>query len=140
MPRRAHAPTLDEASLRRDLAAYRQAARFHWHDTLYPHVCVRLPGDVARLPTSPVGMLFEEISASDPIGVDMQGAVLGIASCNVAGFTIHSAVRMGHDDAHCVIHALAGPERPRQTSVRKDRGRTASLAAHAGAAGPRDRD
>lgn len=104
-----HAP--DDASLRRDLAAaYRLAAHFQWDDTIYTHFSVRLPGDEPRFLINPFGMMFEEIRASDLIVVDMQGKVIGDASCNVAGFTIHSAVHMGRDDAHCVIHThtLAG--------------------------------
>ncbi|MCU1719071.1 class II aldolase/adducin family protein [Pseudomonas sp. 5P_3.1_Bac2] len=98
--------------LRRDLAAaYRLAALFGWDDTLYTHFSVRLPGDEPRFLINPFGLFFEEVRASDLIVVDMHGKVLeGNADYNVAGFTIHSAVHMARDDAHCVIHThtLAG--------------------------------
>ncbi|MGG2397407.1 class II aldolase/adducin family protein [Pseudomonas sp. SH1-B] len=101
------------ATLRRDLAAaYRLAALFGWDDTLYTHFSVRLPGaGEPRFLINPFGLFFEEIRASDLIVVDMHGKVVeGNADYNVAGFTIHSAVHMAREDAHCVIHThtLAG--------------------------------
>jgi ribulose-5-phosphate 4-epimerase/fuculose-1-phosphate aldolase len=104
--------TEDIATLRRDLAAaYRLAALFGWDDTLYTHFSVRLPGSEPRFLINPFGLLFEEVRASDLIVVDMHGKVVeGDADYNVAGFTIHSAVHMAREDAHCVIHThtLAG--------------------------------
>lgn len=104
--------TSDITTLRRDLAAaYRLAALFGWDDTLYTHFSVRLPGAEPLFLINPFGLLFEEVRASDLIVVDMHGKVVeGEAKYNVAGFTIHSAVHMARDDAHCVIHThtLAG--------------------------------
>lgn len=101
----------DTSELRRDLAAaYRLAALFGWDDTLYTHFSVRLPGDEPRFLINPFGLFFEEIRASDLIVVDMHGKVIdGHADYNVAGFTIHSAVHMARDDAHCVIHTHTLP-------------------------------
>jgi len=55
--------------------------------------------------------MFNEVCASDLIVVDLEGHIVnGDARYNPAGFTIHSAVHMARDDAHCVIHThtLAG--------------------------------
>jgi ribulose-5-phosphate 4-epimerase/fuculose-1-phosphate aldolase len=104
----------EETTLRRDLAAaYRLAARFGWDDTLYTHFSVRLPASDGqqRFLLNPFGLMFDEVRASDLIVVDMQGHIVsGDAGLNPAGFTIHSAVHMARDDAHCVIHThtLAG--------------------------------
>jgi ribulose-5-phosphate 4-epimerase/fuculose-1-phosphate aldolase len=104
----------EETMLRRDLApAYRLAARFGWDDTLHTHFSVRLPASKGRqrFLLNPFGLMFDEIRASDLIVVDMQGHIMsGDANLNPAGFTIHSAVHMARDDAHCVIHThtLAG--------------------------------
>ncbi|GLK88614.1 class II aldolase/adducin family protein [Pseudomonas turukhanskensis] len=104
-------PRATEATLRRDLAAaYRLAALFGWDDTLYTHFSARLPGPEPRFLINPFGLLFEEVCASDLLVVDMHGHVLdGNADYNVAGFTIHSAVHMARDDAHCVIHTHTLP-------------------------------
>ncbi len=103
----------DEAILRRDLAAsYRLAAMLGWEDTIYTHFSTRLPGDgEPRFLINPFGLMFDEICASDLIVVDTSGNVIeGNSDYNLAGFTIHSAVHMARDDAHCVMHThtLAG--------------------------------
>ncbi|WP_151962144.1 class II aldolase/adducin family protein [Acinetobacter bereziniae] len=103
----------DESTLRRDLAAaYRLAAMFGWEDTLYTHFSARLPGEgEPRFLINPFGLMFDEVCASDLILVDLQGKVIsGDSPYNPAGFTIHSAVHMAREDAHCVIHThtLAG--------------------------------
>lgn len=109
--------TPDELVLRRDLAAaYRLAALFGWDDTLYTHFSVRLPrADNAapeedRFLINPFGLMFDEVRASDLLVVDLQGRVVsGKADYNVAGFTIHSAVHMAREDAHCVLHTHTLP-------------------------------
>lgn len=101
-----------EQHLRQQLAAaYRLAALFGWEDTLYTHFSVRLPGDgEPRFLINPFGMMFDEVTASNLIVVDMQGKVVaGDAPANSAGFTIHSAVHMAREDAHCVIHTHTLP-------------------------------
>ncbi len=105
--------TQTEQELRRDLAAsYRLAAMLGWEDTIYTHFSVRLPGEGApRFLINPFGLMFDEICASDLIIVDADGNLLeGKADYNLAGFTIHSAVHLARDDAHCVMHThtLAG--------------------------------
>ncbi|SEG31089.1 class II aldolase/adducin family protein [Marinobacterium lutimaris] len=101
-----------EAELRRDLAAsYRLAAMLGWEDTIYTHFSVRLPGEgEPRFLINPFGYMFDEIRASDLIVVDVNGKVVdGDAKYNPAGFTIHSAVHMAREDAHCVIHTHTLP-------------------------------
>ncbi|EOT7463244.1 TPA: class II aldolase/adducin family protein [Klebsiella pneumoniae] len=101
-----------EQHLRQQLAAaYRLAALFGWEDTLYTHFSVRLPGDgEPRFLINPFGMMFDEVTASNLIVVDMEGKVVaGDAPANSAGFTIHSAVHMAREDAHCVIHTHTLP-------------------------------
>lgn len=102
-----------EKQLRQDLAAaYRLAAMLGWEDTLYTHFSARLPGEgEPRFLINPFGLMFDEVTASSLIIVDANGQIVsGDAKYNPAGFTIHSAVHMARDDAHCVIHThtLAG--------------------------------
>ena len=65
-----------EQHLRQQLAAaYRLAALFGWEDTLYTHFSVRLPGDgEPRFLINPFGMMFDEVTASNLIVVDMHAA------------------------------------------------------------------
>ncbi len=102
-----------EKQLRQDLAAaYRLAAMLGWEDTLYTHFSARLPGGgEPHFLINPFGLMFDEVTASNLIVVDANGEIIsGDAKYNPAGFTIHSAVHMAREDAHCVIHThtLAG--------------------------------
>ena len=51
-------------------------------------------------------MLFDEITASSLVKVDMEGNAVNESPfiVNPAGFTIHSALHMAREDAQCVIH------------------------------------
>ena len=100
----------EELELRRHLAAaYRLAALYGWDDMLGTHFSVRLPtppGAPEEFLLNPYGMLFEEITASSLIKVDVEGEVLSQSPypVNKAGFVIHSAVHRGREDAGCVMH------------------------------------
>jgi ribulose-5-phosphate 4-epimerase/fuculose-1-phosphate aldolase len=106
-PATSAAPVADERQLRRDLAAlYRIVALFGWDDLLATHISVRLPGPGHQFLINPLGLLFEEITASSLVKVDLDGRVLEERPVliNPAGFTIHSAVHAAREDARCVMH------------------------------------
>ena len=97
----------EERRLRVELAAlYRLVALCGWDDLLATHISVRLPGRGDRFLINPLGLLFEEITASSLVTVDLDGRVLESrpVEINPAGFTIHSAVHAARPDARCVIH------------------------------------
>ncbi|MCK9541544.1 MAG: class II aldolase/adducin family protein [Novosphingobium sp.] len=90
---------------RRELAAaYRLAAHFGWDDQIATHFSARLHDGTFLL--NPLGLLFEEITASSLIRVDMDGNVLDPPGdrMNKAAFTIHSAVLAARPDVNCVMH------------------------------------
>lgn len=90
-----------------DLAAtYRLVAMQGWDDMIFTHISLRLPGPQHHFLINPYGMLFEEITASSLVKIDLDGnQVEGVQQrVNPAGFTIHSALHMARDDAACVIH------------------------------------
>lgn len=94
-----------ERALRRDLAAcFRLCALFGWDDHIATHMSARLPDGTFLL--NPFGSLFEEVTASSLVRVDMDGNVVSPPGhpMNAAAFTIHSAVLGGRPDAQCVIH------------------------------------
>ncbi|SDD32440.1 Ribulose-5-phosphate 4-epimerase/Fuculose-1-phosphate aldolase [Bradyrhizobium brasilense] len=97
-----------EWEIRCDLAAaYRLIAHFGMDDLISAHLSARLPGKTHRFLLNPYGMMFDEITASSLVVVDPEGHAIqkeDEAKVNNAGFTIHSAVHMGRDDAQCVIH------------------------------------
>jgi ribulose-5-phosphate 4-epimerase/fuculose-1-phosphate aldolase len=87
-------------------AAYRLVAHFRWDDVVFTHLSARVPGPEHHFLINPYGMLFEEITASSLVKIDIDGKKVGDSPypVNPAGFTIHSALHMNRDDAHCVIH------------------------------------
>ena len=90
-----------------DLAAcYRLVALYHWDDLVFTHISARVPGPEHHFLLNPYGMLFEEITASSLVKVDLQGnKVMGSPyEINPAGFTIHSAIHAAREDAKCVLH------------------------------------
>lgn len=96
-----------EAAVRIDLAAaYRLVALFGWDDLVFTHISARVPGPEHHFLINPYGWMFEEITASSLVKVDLDGAVVGETKemVNPAGFTIHSAVHAARPDAGCVMH------------------------------------
>ncbi len=100
----------EEWALRCDLAAtYRLCALFGWDDLVFTHISVRAPdeGGAHRFLINPYGLLFDEITASSLVKVDVEGNIAQETPyfVNPAGFTIHSALHMARgEDAHCVLH------------------------------------
>ena len=99
----------EEWRLRCDLAAtYRLVALYGWTDMIFTHISVRLPDDggAPQFLINPYGVFFEEMTATSLVKVDVDGQAIGETPyfSNPAGFTIHSALHMARDDAHCVLH------------------------------------
>src|ERR1041384_1423633 len=84
----------EEWATRVDLAAcYRLIAHYGWDDLIFTHISARVPGTHDFL-INPYGLMFEEITASSLVRVDLHGTkTLDSAhSINPAGYTIHSAI------------------------------------------------
>jgi ribulose-5-phosphate 4-epimerase/fuculose-1-phosphate aldolase len=96
-----------EWELRVDLAAaYRMVANYGWDDLIFTHLSVRIPGPEHHFLLNPYNLMFEEVTASSLIKVDVNGNPVEPTPfiTNPAGFTIHSAVHMAREDAHAVMH------------------------------------
>eukprot|EP01031_Cornospumella_fuschlensis_P022749 gene22749-27723_t len=101
----------DEWQLRLDLAAcYRLVALYGWSDLVFTHITAKLPDSVTggqdQFLINPYGLMFDEITASSLVKVDMQCNKLHDTPfpVNPAGFVIHSAVHEVRHDAGCVLH------------------------------------
>ncbi len=97
----------DEWRVRVDLAAcYRLIAMYGWDDMIFTHISARVPGPDEHFLINAYGLLFEEMTASSLIKVDLNGAIVLDTPypVNPAGFTIHSAVHAARTDAGCVLH------------------------------------
>jgi ribulose-5-phosphate 4-epimerase/fuculose-1-phosphate aldolase len=97
----------EEWQARVDLAAaYRLVAHYGWDDLIFTHLSARVPGAEHHFLINPYGMMFEEITASSLVKINLQGEIVSPSPyfINPAGFTIHSAVHAAREDALCVIH------------------------------------
>ncbi|HJW40976.1 MAG TPA: class II aldolase/adducin family protein [Rhizomicrobium sp.] len=97
----------EEWAIREDLAAtYRLVAMHGWDDMIFTHISARVPGPEHHFLINPYGLLFEEITASSLVKIDVDGnkVMESPFPVNAAGFTIHSALHMHREDAGCVIH------------------------------------
>ena len=101
----------EEWQLRCDLAAcYRLVAAYGWSDLVFTHISAKLPDSVTggehHFLINPYGLMFDEITASSLVKVDMACNKLHESPfpVNPAGFVIHSAVHEARPEAQCVLH------------------------------------
>jgi ribulose-5-phosphate 4-epimerase/fuculose-1-phosphate aldolase len=87
-------------------ACYRLVHHFGWTDLIYTHISARVPGEPGHFLLNRFGLLFDEVTASNLIKVDLDGNVIDDAEAPMhkAGFVIHSAIHAGREDVDCVIH------------------------------------
>lgn len=87
-------------------AAYRMCAHYGWDDLIYTHISARVPNTDHHFLINPLGLMFEEMTASSLIKVDLNGNALMETPYipNAAGFVIHSAIHEAREDAGCVLH------------------------------------
>lgn len=96
-----------EWQLRVDLAAaYQLVDLYGFTDLSSNHISVRVPGPRHEFLLNPLGVLYDQITASSLIKVDVEGRVLDgdPGQLNPAGFVIHSAIHMAQQELICVLH------------------------------------
>ena len=101
--------TKNEKLLRCKLAAaYRLVEGHGWTQSIYNHISVRVSQDTEHFLINPFGMLYNEITASSLVKVDMQGSVVEAGTTNfgvnVAGFMLHAAIHSARPDLKCILH------------------------------------
>lgn len=97
----------EEWKLRQDLAAcYNLVAYYGWDDLIFTHISARVPGPEHHFLINPYGLMFDEITASSLVKVDLNGekVIDTEHEINPAGFTIHSAIHEAREDAQVVLH------------------------------------
>jgi ribulose-5-phosphate 4-epimerase/fuculose-1-phosphate aldolase len=106
-PSHSATPEAAERALRLELAAcYRLIAHFRMTDLVFTHISARVPGPAHHFLINPYGLMFEEITASNLVKIDLDGNPVEPSSwrVNPAGFVIHSAIHAAREDAICVLH------------------------------------
>ncbi|MCW5732219.1 MAG: class II aldolase/adducin family protein, partial [Alphaproteobacteria bacterium] len=97
----------EEWRLRLQLAlCYRIFARLGWTELIYNHITLRLPGAEPHFLINPFGLLYEEVTASNLVRIDLAGRPIGegAARVNPAGFVLHGAIHSALPAAHCIMH------------------------------------
>ena len=95
-----------EWKARCDLAAlYRICDDLGWTDLIDTHMSVRVPGEPNCFLINHYEEMFDEITASSLIKMDIDGKIYGKQGrFNAAGFTIHSGIYKARADVNCVMH------------------------------------
>jgi len=97
-----------EWETRVDLAAcYRLVDHYGMTDLHLNHISARVPGHSEHFLINPFGMMYEEITASSLIKVDLDGKIIANSTdygINLAGYVIHSAIHAARHDVACVLH------------------------------------
>ena len=101
-----------EWQARIDLAAcYRLVDHYGMSDMMANHISSRVPGEEGAFLINAYGMMYEEITASSLLKVDIAGNILSKPDfgdlnygVNRAGYVIHSAVHEARPELACVIH------------------------------------
>lgn len=98
-----------EQQLRVDLAAcYRLVDLYGMSDGILNHISAKVPGEDMHFLINPFGMMYEEITASSLIKIDLDGQVIDNPNTdytvNLPGYVIHSAIHGARHDVVCVLH------------------------------------
>lgn len=99
-------PTTAEWKARIDLAAaHRLTGLFGWTNVIYNHISLRVPDQPDRFLLKPHELMFEEVTASSLLKLDLQGNVLAPTGRKAnPGFNIHAAILTARSDIACVVH------------------------------------
>ncbi len=74
-------------------------------DLIFTHLSARIPGKEGVSCSFPFGMLFDEVTASNLLEVDIEGTAIGSNSkVNPAGWIVHRVVYEAVPEAQSVMH------------------------------------
>ena len=86
-------------------AAHRFAELSQWTDLIFNHFTARVPGEPRHFLVKPHELMFEEVTASNLMKLDMDGKPVGeTQNVNAAAYTIHTAVFEARPDVNAVMH------------------------------------
>jgi ribulose-5-phosphate 4-epimerase/fuculose-1-phosphate aldolase len=97
----------EEWRVRVDLAAcYRLIAHFGWDDLILTHNSARVPGTTDQILINPMGLMFDEVTASNLLKCDLDGNKIEPSEYEpiYAGIVIHGAIYQSRPDVQCVVH------------------------------------
>jgi ribulose-5-phosphate 4-epimerase/fuculose-1-phosphate aldolase len=95
-----------EWEARLDLAAcYRIFDHLGWSESIYNHISVKVPGEDGAFLINPFGLMYDEVTASNRVKIDIDGNVLsGNYPVDKAGSTQHAYFHRHIESAHAICH------------------------------------
>ena len=84
---------LTERELRIQLAAsYRLVEELGWSFLIFGHLTARVPGPEKHFLINPYGLMYDEVTASNLVKIDLEGNIVEKSEWNInpAGFIFHS--------------------------------------------------
>ena len=94
-----------EWTVRCELAAlYRIADMLGWSDNIFTHITARIPGEESCYLINSYGMLFEEVTASNLVKVNVNGEKMSAGRVNPVALTLHNVLHKERPDINCIIH------------------------------------
>ena len=92
-------------------AAHRYAEHCQWTDLIFNHFTVRVPGEPNHFLVKQHELMFEEVTASNLLKINMDGTPVGMDThVNAAAYTIYTAIFEARPDVSAIahIHSTAG--------------------------------
>jgi ribulose-5-phosphate 4-epimerase/fuculose-1-phosphate aldolase len=85
---------------------FRLADYYGWSELVFTHISARVPGNEEHFLLNPFGLMFDEVTASSLVKIDLDGKLVDETPFDFhpAGFVIHGAVHSARPDVTCVIH------------------------------------
>ncbi|MGQ7249280.1 class II aldolase/adducin family protein [Halomonas sp. V046] len=90
---------------RSDLAAaYQLFELFGFSDLVWTHLSARVPDEPGHFLLNREGLMFDEVTASNLVKIDIDGQAVDGGRANPAAFTIHSAIYRADNAFECAMH------------------------------------
>jgi ribulose-5-phosphate 4-epimerase/fuculose-1-phosphate aldolase len=97
--------TKAEWEARVDLAAvYRLCHEYGWGELIYNHCSMRVPGEPHMILMKRHADMWNEVTASNLVKVDIREDLDERAGVNRPGFTLHGGLMAGRPDITCAVH------------------------------------
>lgn len=87
-------------------AAFRMAFHKGWNQDVHNHITARVPGQPDHFLMNPVGLGWDEITASSLVKAQLDGRIVSHANVKLApaGLNFHSGILAVRHDVNCIIH------------------------------------
>jgi ribulose-5-phosphate 4-epimerase/fuculose-1-phosphate aldolase len=75
-----------------------------WSDNIFTHITARVPGEENNYLINSYGLLFDEVTASNLVKVNLTDGKIGAGRINTVALTLHNVIHAQRPDINCIIH------------------------------------